>query len=118
MAIGSTRVTAVYKDDSGRNLTVRISADDLVTNSGLTIFDDGTTYSPPISGKISANRCRRVYAQGILVGTPPTPNRLIRRAFVCNTTGSLYASNSPQSVTYSAGLDLTTTGRRGEKITF
>ena len=116
MALGSQRGNFVYVDDTGKNRLVRLAIDDVISNSGLTVYDPANPPTGGIAGKLSPKRCRGVHAQGT------TGARLIKRYFVCGTAAStLYATDSPQTVTISGGgasIPLSTTGRRGERITF
>lgn len=119
MAIGTIKARYVYTDDSGSNWLVDISEDNGGTaGNGLTVYNPASPPTPAPVGKISPKKCRRVYADGT-TGTAPNL-RIIRRYFVCNASATLYKSNAPQSVAYpgATGSSLTTTGRRGEKITF
>lgn len=77
-----------------------ISGCDLVEATSATV---GTP--PP-----SRFKPRIVYWQGVLDG------RIVRKALVCNTSGDLYASTS-KALTID-GVAGSTTGRRGEQMTF
>ncbi len=111
MALGSSKLSYVYTDDTGKTYSITLASDDVLSNSGLTVYDPA---NPPTNyaGKLAPWRCRRVNAQGT------SNNKTIRRRLVCGTVNAgLYASNLKQTVTIS-GVSMTTTGRRGEKITF
>lgn len=117
MSLGSKKGLYVYQDDLNNNWTVRLAADAVFTNSGLTVYD---SKNPPqnFKGKIRTKSCRRVYAQGTNASATSNQAKVVKRILVCGTTSAgLYASNSPQDLTY-FGVTITTTGRRGEKISF
>lgn len=118
MAFGSEKSKYVYKDDAGKNFIVVLADDDIITNSGLDEFDPASPPTPAISGRLSPKKCRRVYAQGIYTPGGAEGSRTIKRAFICQGDSALYTSNSPASISYTGGVTLTTTGRRGEKISF
>lgn len=118
MALGSQKDNYVYTDDTGRNFIIVLAIDDVISNSGLTPYDPATPPTPAPSGRLSPKKCRRVYAQVEYNPGGGAAPRLVRRAFVAQATSDLYKTNNPQNVSYTDGLTLVTTGRRGEKITF
>lgn len=125
MAIGAQRVSYLYIDDAGHNWIVKLAEDKVnaVTPSpSLNPFNPASPPSGGIQGVINPKRCRQVHAQGNLPLTEEG-GRLIKRSFVCNPTSTLYESNAPQQVSYQGQetanpVNLVTTGRRGERITF
>lgn len=117
MSLGSLKEKYVYTDDSGKSFIVTLASDDVFSNSGLSIYNPTSPPAGGTNGRISPKRCRAVYAQGIV--TVDTTSRTVRKRFVCGVTSSLYESNTPQQIAYLGTTNnLTTTGRRGEKITF
>lgn len=113
MALGSARNRYVYEDDATNNWVVRLASDDVTTGQSLQAFDPA---SPPakFQGRINPRNCRTVYAQG----TPSGGGKLVRRRLICGTpAATLYQTSLSKTVTIS-GVTMTTTGRRGEKITF
>ena len=125
MAIGAQRVSYLYIDDAGHNWIVKLAEDKVTAVEPAPALAPYNPASPPaagIQGVINPKRCRQVHAQGHLPGTQEG-GRLIKRSFVCNPTSSLYENNGPQTVTYQGeeeanAVNLVTTGRRGERITF
>lgn len=118
MTIGSRKSKYVYVDDLDQNWIVVIADDDVISNSGLNPFDPAAPPAGGVKGRLNPKKCRRVYATAEVI--PETGSiYYIRRAFIAGTrTAGLYATNTPQSITYTGATNMVTTGRRGEKITF
>jgi hypothetical protein len=119
MAIGSGKGRYVYYNDIGDGYYVVIADDrvaDVTPSTGLVAYDPA---SPPenFKGRISPKRCRRVYAQGDLI-----TGVQIRRQFICQRDSALYEKEGATTVSYTpeggSAISMTSTGRRGEKITF
>ena len=99
------KTAVVYTSDAAIAINLKIDADLVITNAGLTAGTTGTS-------KPSRFKPRGVHAQFIDAG------KIYRKFFVCGTTAAtLYATNTPTTVTCD-GAAFITTGRRGEKQTF
>jgi hypothetical protein len=126
MAYGASRDSYVYKDDAGNNWIIKIASDrvaGVTPATGLSIYNSASPPTPAPVGVLNPKRCRRVYAQAVTT-EGSAASRLVKRQFICNPTSALYTSNTSQVVTYvaedegSASINMNTTGRRGERITF
>jgi len=125
MAFGALKKAYVYVDDAGKNWILKIAEDkvnNVVPGTGLLAYSPAAPPAGGIQGTISAKRCRGVHAQG-LVAEGSESSHMIKRFFPCNIGGGLYASNQPQSLTYTGddeadAITLVSTGRKGERITF
>jgi len=122
MALGAPKLLYVYTADNGDKFLIRLSADAVVTGDGLTAYDPASPPSPAPKGKINRRSVRVVYASGIY--TPPSGSgRKITRAFVSGTTNSaIFSPNAPSTISYTPfqqdAISMTTTGKRGERVTF
>jgi hypothetical protein len=125
MAFGAFKKRYVYVDDSGKNWIIKI-AEDRVNNvapgTGLTVYNAATPPSGGVQGVLSPKRCRGVHAQGT-VAEGSEASHTIKRFFICNIGSPLYASNQSQTLTYTGddeadSIMLTTTGRKGEHLSF
>jgi len=125
MAFGAFKKKYLYVDDAGKNWVIHI-AEDRVNNvapvTGLTEYNPASPPAGGVQGKLNPKKCRGVFAQGTVAeGSEATHS--IRRFFICNIAGALYASNQSQTVTYTGddeadAISLFTTGRKGEHMSF
>lgn len=105
------RVRAVYTDDAGENYLLTIDSTLVVTNSGLVLYDPG------LGTEVCASPAnfdpRGVWWQATATGFEGK-----RKFLICGTNdAALYASNAPFDLTID-GVAGTTTGRRGEQLSF
>jgi len=110
------RKKVAYETDA--NTTIRITTDATLADlagSGLSAAS-GTTANKPLNFKP-----RGVYVQSLAIAADPnngiTAVPVLRKFIICNKAGSLYTSDTPQSVTID-GVAFTSTGRRGETQSF
>lgn len=100
----------VYLDDSGGAFSLQRDRSLILgAATGLTLYEEGDPYAPSFPKRFKP---RGVYWQGYL------DTRIVRKFIICGTPDSpLYSANSSTPVTID-GVAGTTTGKRGEQITF
>lgn len=94
-----------YVSDTGDIFNIRTDVD-LATAAGLTPSVAGTGQAKP--GELSP---RRVFCQATIAGA------LVRKALIVDIDSPLYATTTAQTVTID-GTVFTTTGRKGETLSF
>lgn len=94
-----------YTSDTGEvyNITTDV---DLATAGGLTASTSGTGSAKPTSLSL-----RRVFCQATIGG------KIVRKALVVNADSALYDTDASSTVTID-GTSFTTTGRKGESLSF
>lgn len=90
-----------YEDDAGNTFAITTD-NDLATAAGLT----AATNQPRLPARFKP--------RGVYVEDATGARKFIK---VGDVTSTLYASNAPQTVTID-GVNFTTTGRKGEKVSF
>lgn len=104
----------VYTSDDGREYVLTLDDTLVMTNSGLTVYDPATNTTA--QNKPLRFKPRVVFWQGA-IGTGAAA-KFVRKALIAGTTASgLFSAKAPQAITID-GASGTTTGRRGEKMTF
>ena len=109
------RAKFVYTSDSGQAYVMTLD-EDLGTAAGLPQRNatSGTAVRAP--GRFKP---RVVFVEGTITtgeGEDAT-SRTVRKELVCNRTSALYNTESASTVTID-GVEFTSTGRRGEKLSF
>lgn len=107
-----TRSKYVYVDDAGTNYILTLDDSLVITNSGLVLFDPA---APPANSCPAPKRFtpRVVFWQATATGFEGK-----RKSLVAGTVdAALYASNLASEFTVD-GVTGTTTGRKGEKLSF
>lgn len=105
------RKSYIYESDAGKKYILLLDSTLAgLANTGLVEATSGNTAdATPAPKKFKP---RVVFWQGTL------NNRTVRKALVCgDVTATLYAKDTSQTVTID-GVDGSTTGRRGEKLSF
>lgn len=105
------RKSYIYESDAGKKYILLLDSTLAgLANTGLVEATSGNTAdATPAPKKFKP---RVVFWQGTL------NNRTVRKALVCgDVTATLYAKDTSQAVTID-GVDGSTTGRRGEKLSF
>lgn len=103
-----SRTTYEYISDAGTTYLLKLDTTlGGLAGTGLTVATTGTAgVNKPLNFKP-----RVVYWQGVLNGN------VVRKSLVCSASSTLYESNVPVALTID-GVAGSTTGRRGEQLSF
>ena len=100
------KIPVTYTSDTGELYNMRIDADLVIVGAGLIAGHSGSPAPKRFKPRV-------VYAQ-----QPIAPGKMARKKLICGTSDSgFYSNNTPVSIQID-GEFFTTTGRRGESLSF